>query len=482
MAGWNVYPLDDLDRESTTWSILGGFWSQVYKPRDDTAAFGLAMRWLFRQAREDLDYAKELVGRQGDYNGPIQLWKTFQFERADLESRGPIEIGEAGRVFDSSWLFGDLSNAEVGIDVGFRPRVLLDGITAPTRMLLEGSDFFHTDDGLLFVVDLADWGGEADVLSFYSWRSKRDDYSFWNIYGYGLKAPRSNSTRAIQAINALWDMTVLGPNRRAFWRYLGAICDCDLCLGDGEVVEAIWESQELLTIITDANVYRFHPDAEVLVEIGEELVEGQALTNVLRVAFLDGETPDWIEELGLPSGMAPDGLEAVSFRSGTVDTERSTDSNGNTIFRFDLGFYSDDFWERWEAQDVTPAQFIDPRASGSEGEVPPGMLPATVDPLDFLVVNLIGKSTTVVQLEAGLLGEDQLGLHWLELLRKHSSPFSNLIFQVVLPEGELTGEATMEEAEDDDPAFDENGLGDEDGIDATVALGAGFIRGDEECP
>lgn len=214
----------------------------------------------------------------------------------------------------------------------------------------------------------------------------------------------------------------------------------------GEVVELVQTDRNHLVIVTDRAVHLRHKAAVPLVAAGDVLGALGDLADDFR--WSAGRTPpDWLGYLDVPPELlevATDG--ALRFRDEEVAWAVSTDVTGATEMRFDLDAPDADqeaFWaevqRRGLAGGTTLARYLDRRSTGAVLTVTQpaaAQLPATVNPLEFLLANLLSGRAVFLRLrrECRLAAD---AVYDLGALVREALPLTGLLW--VLVEDDLVG-------------------------------------------
>jgi hypothetical protein len=238
-------------------------------------------------------------------------------------------------------------------------------------------------------------------------------------------------------VNATWDNLVEGAHHQSMLAALAAVCDVPLALSDETVVDITRDAKHLL-IITDQHAYKAAKVNTSSLAIGDRVQAGQSLTDALVVYELTrGETPSSLYNLTLGKGYLANGyFGGLSFPNKDVDLVVTTDDDGYTKLSCELGGWPgdvtqfwDDFHTRGKAAGQTLAQLLDQRTN-QVGEPTSVNLPATINPLEFLVENVLRYHVAIVKLVPQYFGPDALPLSTLRYLRQYLPPHVGMLIQV----------------------------------------------------
>jgi hypothetical protein len=446
-------PLDVLADPYAMLALLGSFWGRTYGGRDEMLACCDAAGDAIRQARQDLS---ELILSLSRYTVPIFHRRTWYL----------LYLRRSGRL--SRYLtFGDDGNYGAGIDFGAvtddvyswpcppaRIPLIFNRLADPSRSLTCGIDFtvhdgiisFRADpfaDQLLPARDILDANGTAVDREIALWCFGVDidkDY-IYKQYGYmiGLKLSSSKGYRDV--VNALLDALVGGTASEQVGAALAALTGTPYVRTDGEVVQYVERDGHGLVVITDRDAYRFPAATMPVVGPGDVLRRGDQLVDTVAIFDLNtGGIPGGLGSLAIGTGILTDGYYSdLVFQDRDVPLAVVSGPGRLTRVSWELGGHPADverFWDDVHARGIaegrTLAHLLDIRPDPSD-EPDATNLPATVNPLRFLIANLLRGNTFLVRVRAAGIADEAPGLGQLRLLRRIVPPHVALIVLVDLP-------------------------------------------------
>lgn len=439
------FPADDYDRAASLLALLGSVWTSVYDSRDQLEVLTGARGQLERQLQQDITEYRQMLSR---HDAPVmhtEHWQPLLLSSADLEQDPRTFIRVGDEPIGSFQLGG--AAAATGYAFPAPPhvtsvRLITNRITAPSYVATPAVDF-DLQDGLLIFRDnpldnpliprRRNWDDGSDsVLLWMSDVSIDKEYLF-RYFGYVLGVQMQSSPNYKLVLNAMFNAITGAVSRTDIEQLLAAIMGVPLASGD-EVVELI-DVNEHTVIVTDKNVYRFPAETTVLVEASDALYPGQPLTDRLQVYELNRRAVPPTTQLTLERGMLHPKLGPLTFENREVPWEITTDG-GYTRMACDLGGFADDVTAFWDhvhqagvAAEETLAHLLDTRGN-KFGEPAASHLPATVNPLDFLITNLLHANLFVVM--AKPVGAVGAGLQWSQLLRRILPPHVTTIMVIEL--------------------------------------------------
>lgn len=445
-----TYPVNELNEPDKLLSILGNFWTQTFG--------GAVQVEDLITARGALDFEThlqflELIASISRFKIPVfhrENWFFLLLNESDKNQSklnrphydGQFHYSNAPEIVYDQLISTDLFQWDIPADLK-AAKTILNRITEATANLTDGIDFQIQDGVISFVEDpfasdkwvtreifennqLADrqigmwvYGGEFD------WRSVYIQFG----YAIGLALQSSESYKLLT--NAIYDCLVEGTSIRAFQQFFTAITDIPVVEQDGEIVETIFtQSTEANFVLTDKNVYRLHKDSEITVSVGDVLASGQTLSDGLEfIEFNDGTGYENLSYLSVGYGMLDTGyLDNLVFENKIVPVQLTYDVNGKARIEFEIGGFALDverFWnaihEKGIAEGETLANLLDTRENPF-GEPTALALPSQINPLQFLVANVLRFNAFAVRIKPHLFGPNALGLESAFFIRKLIPP------------------------------------------------------------
>ncbi len=455
-----VYPQSDLDHGDKLLSLLGSTWSLVFEGRDHLTDYLRACAELANQTQLQ---ANEVLDSLSRFSVPI-------YHRRDLDRVALLETQKNSPQtnvarYGQDYVYGnqpdgDLIRYGTALNLGdfafplpsqlVDVPVLQNAFKNPTVVLLRGIDYLIDRErgALVFLTDPFEnielerrdvyTGSEVTDQELVLW-GVGAEYDWEQIYrrwGYALGIVADSSENYRQLVNAIFDGLNQGTARRHVEAALSAVCDIPLTHTDGEVVELVTADEVGLCVVTDAHVYRFAETAEAVVAVGDELRAGQPLTEGLRLTlFNDGEVPTDLQALAVGRSYLSFGYYGdLLFNGADVPLVVELDSNGERRLSFELGGSADDvtrFFDELHSKGLaageTLADLLDP-------------IPATINPLQFLIQNVLRNNAFLVRIKTTELGAYNMGLGFLRNLRRLTPPHTAML---ILLELTLPGETVI---------------------------------------
>jgi hypothetical protein len=494
-----LYPGNIYDRVDGLLGALGSFWSDTYQGRQQVRDLVEAKAIMETQTLQDF---RELLEAASRYKVPIlhrENWYPLWIRRS---TRNNLDVSslryDEGAQYDAGYRYDDtplrpLYRFPVPDELR-NAGVLLNRFAAPSLVWHHGIDYTLEPGRITFVNDpfsdprparqpiYLDGVVVDEELLLWVWRGEFDWDTIYQQFGYVLNLRMQSSQGYRNLLNAVFDALVGGTTATQIKTAFSAITGIPLA-GAHETVETVTMDSRGRLIITDQTVYRFHPDAAVLVSPGTALVPGQELTDALQFwEFKNGEVPTWLRALSL-------GKEhlAACFWGELVwenrDVALTVDVNhpsGFTYLSWPLGGHPLDvrkFFDEMHRRGVVEAsEAIDPCAEEETityavecgdppllrrrgtlahrldsrhtrfGEPTAAALPRTINPLQFLVANILRNNYYVVRVRLAQRGSDALGFEHARAIQRLVPPHTAMIVLVeVSPRTDRAPSSRVEE-------------------------------------
>lgn len=423
------YPTSDLDRGAKLLSLLGSFWAKVYDGRDVVRKMLEARAEVEQQNWLNLMEAVQAFSR---YEVPIfhkKNWHLHVIKQGDWDGNvwdGPNDLKQASaimnRLADPSIVLND--GLDYSVTLGSDGSSRIEFNTDPFDNPLWGTRPVFTD------------GVQTDTeLFLWIFRGDFDFKQVYNHWGYILSLALDSSEAYRDLLNAIFDALAGGTALEQVQLAYAAMTGLPLAQGN-ETVEQIVEDRRGRVVVTDVAAYRLPPDADVSVTVGEALVPGQSLTDGLAFAELNqGVTPSWVNALVLGRGMLVGKFYSdLVFANQDLAVTVTSDEDGYTRIEFPIGGFPMDvesFWEQVHQQGrdrgETLAEMLDTRTNTEGGQPESSNLPATINPVEFLIENVLRNNCLLVRVKMSALAPGAIGLHPARMLRKIVPPGTALL-------------------------------------------------------
>lgn len=467
-----TYPNSDLDRFRTIMAALGSFWSRTYEATDQVHSYSVATAELVAQSQRNL---LETVAAMSRYDVPLyhtENWVPIVLRKSqrNAEATNIAKFDQNARSFNDGRLFLDAPSEMAYYAFPLPDKLagaakIFDRLFNPTLSLDSGVDYLIDINrgALIFVEDPFD-RPEAikktifdrskpidEEIVLWAFKGKYDYEYVYTQFGYAIDLRLKTSQGYKDITNAIISGLVNGGATAADLDLaLSAICDIPLTRESKETVELVQRDAHGLLIATDKHVYRYPEDAMPLVATGDKVNAGAQLVNAFSVVELNqGGVADAISALALgPGYLSACFYGDLVFENKDVPLEVDTaHDSGYTYVKFRLGGFPLDvqqFFDEIHARGVQAAEIVqDPcdrknrklgtlahlldRRKNPDGEPTAVNLPKTINPLKFIVENVLRNNVFLVQINVGSLGRNRLGLYNIRHLRQLLPPQSAMI-------------------------------------------------------
>ena len=407
-----AFPASDLENAPLLLDSLGTFWS-AHAQRDSLEVLLETQGALHQSLVRDLQEWRDSWSIYG-----LSLSREYFMEKVTLSEaargRYAVRYGDGYEFGESTFFFG-------GSETDFPAWEVSNWVSCASIMsedfsivLVEGVDFFIDKELGLLVFNEDPFHDNA----FSSYVSDTEERTV-TLWASRLRTIYAPSRRMVSRLfGCLIPQDAEGSSLLDYMHYLSlggptwlptlrALASCwGVTVPDGgEIVQSISTYNERLLIVTDRAVHARHADAVPLVEVGDTLTLGQNIADDFQWWRNRGQTtPEWLTYLDVPDGILLDGLDG-DFRFSDASVPLVvTEEDDRTRVSWALDGSTGDEEEFWDlvhsrgiAQGTPLAQFLDVRED-AEDDPTEHSLPDTVNPLAFLLQNLLRCGVTFLRL------------------------------------------------------------------------------------
>jgi len=481
-----TYPASDYDRPRNLLAVLGSLWAETYMGAYQPQTHVEAKGQVENQSLLDL---MEVIDSAARRTVPIFHKDNWYALRLLASERNTAKTALA-RYDDGQVTYDDGSRYDVPQDVLTHAwpapdklvdvQLVMNRFTEPSLIWNDGIDYTINQDGIVFLQNPFDdprvakrtiyEDGIAVDEEALLWLF-RGDFDWENIYyqyGYVLNMRLQSSKTFRDLMNAVFDALVGGMTARQIQYAFAALTGVPLVLEPTEVIEDISRDNNHRLIITDQHVYKFAEDVLPIVEIGDTVHAGDPLVDALQIwEFNRGFVPPDLRALAMGRGfLATCYYGDLVFENRDVPlevVEAEDDPTGYTRVSFGLGGFPldvekffDEIHERGVAYSELPidpceevptifvpgdecngvpdqhirigtlAHVLDQRPE-KVGEPTAAALPSHINPLRFLIQNILRNNAYLIRVKTRGLGRDALGLYNARYLHKVVPPHTAMI-------------------------------------------------------
>lgn len=456
MARYN-FPATDYDDPNSLLALLGSFWTLVYDSRDQLLRYTAGQAQLERQREQDLREHRETHSRFDIPPYHTEHWLRLSLRESDMrrDPRTFASFGDSQGQFGTGFSFGDRREV-AGYAFPLPADVrgigsIFNRITEPSVTLSPFLDFeldlrlglviFRSNpfDNSLIPTQRVWDSADAQDRELTLWMSEvQMDWDYlYTHFGYVLDVKMQSSPNYKRVLNAVFNAVSGATSREDVEQLTAAMLGIPLAAAD-ETVEMVEADNKQLIIATGENTYLYPLSAAPLVAVGDVVTQGQPLVDMLRVYELNRRDAPPLPRLSLGEGILPAGcLADLTFENQELPWQVTADVHGITRMEFPVGGFEQDvdwFWdtvhERGVAAGQTLANLLDQRGN-KIGEPTAADLPASVNPLQFVVENLLHANLFVIH--AKVAGKTEgVGLQWSHLLRRILPPHAAVTMLIEL--------------------------------------------------
>ena len=468
------YPPEDFDRGITLMQQLGSFWNLIFQDADRLQAHIRSSGNEHGQTYLDFLEAVACVSR---LNVPVfhtENWYLMTLKRSDCAAVMSIyepndlvygyQPSGGGRPAGFMQVYG--GEDWPGVVQAVLPPPLVDVpftihnlVVNPSLTLVRGTDYdvdadrgtirFKADpfaNPLVPRRDIVDANGNVTDTEIALWVYKGQfdlDYVYMQ-FGYALGMQMKSSQGYKDLLNAFWDMYVLGPSLGLLSAFMSALSGAQTCLDATETVAVVLANEMEQVVVTDTHVYKFPLAAGLLVAVGDEIHAGAPLSDAFVIRELSGVTFDLslLSALSITDRLASGPFtSSLTFRNHDAALTYVGVEDGKAMVTFETSGFPGDidaFWDDVQARGVaagkTLANYLDVRAT-PVGEPGPASLPATINPAEFIVGQLMKSNLFVIRLRLASFWPDSPGVAVLGRLREVIPPHTTFLIYLELSPG-----------------------------------------------
>lgn len=483
-----AFPNKIYDQPENLLAVLGSWWADMYAGRDQVNSLVQGKAQLENQSIMDL---LELLASLSRFTVPI--YHTANWYPLYLRASQRNDAQTSLLRYDGSQDYDNGDRYDVPRFNAFhafpRPTTLVEAplvmnrFVAPTMTQTAGIDYIILDNAIIFRNNPFDDPRVAKRAIYqdglivdteallWVYRGQFDWDTIYRQFAYVIGLRLKSSAGYRDLMNAVYDAMVGGTTRGDLLRALSAMTGVPLVREAEETIVDMVRDTENMVIITDLSVYKFGLAAEPVVEIGQKVYRGQALTDALQIHELNqGIVPATLTSMALGQGFLSTCFYAdLVFENKevplVVDTKHPS---GYTRVSWDLGGFPLDVQQffddlhargvaeaerpvteceqltktiRYPANDCDEEEVIARRGTLAHyldlrevmvGEPTATMLPRTINPLKFLIENILRNNAYIVRVKTSGAGHGGVGLYNARLLRKIIPPSTAMILIVDL--------------------------------------------------
>jgi len=450
-----TYPSNDFQRPEFVRSLLGSVWTHIYDPGRSLIDDRVRARTEFEeQNHRNLLEAAAAVSR---YTVPIyhtENWYAFYLLESQINNNDaalwrfddvdlPAFDASPGFQFDVPLVTGEFT-FELPTGVVDIP-LISNRITDSSRVLTKNLDFRvdSTRNGIIFkqnpfsdelfaTRDVFENGVRVDKeLVLWLFRPQIDWDLVYQHFGYvlDLELPASEPYRDL--VNCIMDGIAGGTALEQVECMVSMMTGIPLVRDRAETVTDIRKDALHLLVTTDQHVYKHNLTSTAVVAIGDELVAGTPLiTGFEQLTPSSGQTSANLPALVMGGGMLSNDFRGELIFENTAVALSVTGAVGQERIEFSLGGHPLDvelFWDTVHARRLTyNTSLFDLMLA----ETAP--LASTINPLEFLLANILRNNVVIFRVNAVDFTEFALGLGPSKLLRRITPPHITLLLVIEL--------------------------------------------------
>ena len=457
MADAPQYPANDFQQGFQLLQQLGSFWLNIFQ---DEAVLQQHVRSVGLQRGQTYLNYLETVACLSRFTVPVfhtEDWFLLILKKSESEgvpsvyADGNLYYGPqpAGAVRPQGFeqTYGgtdrpDLVQCPLPPTFVDAPWTLQNMVVDPTKTWIKGIDYdIDTERNLIrfretpfdnqLVPTRYVYGADGQVqdqeIAIWAYKGKFDLDYVYTHFGYVLGIAMQSSQFYKDLLNRLWDMYLLGASVETLRFFLSALSGAPLILGQQETVEVIQTEEDSILIVTDLNVYRVVETANLLVEVGETYFHGDPITDAFQIIETSGAHMDLsiLPYLSLSNAFTTSGqFSDLTFKNSVAALDYlGLDADDKAVVRFEVsGFPSDveRFWTAVQERGQEPgkktlAEYLDTRED-PVGQPTPADLPATINPMEFIITNLMRNNLFIMRIRQASFDPEAPGVQFFREL------------------------------------------------------------------
>jgi hypothetical protein len=462
-----IYPNSDLQDPAKLLGMLGSLWTNVYGGRALVEDRVDVVAQLAEQSHIDFGEMQTTLNR---YEIPVhhrENWQVLNLRQSDMnqtdaslwrfdDSDLPTFDGNPEFAFDTP-----LDSTEftfIAPDALASVKLITNRITSPSVVLHGDIDFrlmpdrngivFRTnpfDNDLITRTEIFEGGVITDTgLTLWLCRPEFDWQYIYEHFGYVIGRQLASSESYRDLTNRVMDAVAGGTALEQATEIISLFAGIPLVRNPVEVVEDIHTNAEHVVVLTDSHVYRHSASATAAVAIGDTVQQGDPLITAYEIIRPGIDDPAMLSAIVLGKGLlSAEFAGELIFRNEDVALE-VTGVIGSERVEFSIGGHPLDielFWDTVHARQATYGQSLFDLLA-TQG-LP---LPATINPLEFVMDNILRNNAMVIHLEADSFGPTALGFGPGEMIRRIMPPHTAILLVIELPG--FTDSATIDNVAD----------------------------------
>ena len=417
-----VYPKNDLDKIEKMVSILGGYWSESYEGRDQIRDIVSSRSKLWQQALISWEEAVKSRSRKDITSYSTSIWVRVVLDKSKGASvlndyKGKSKYGNTpyikyGEISGASW---DLPIGVVGVSQ------IYNRVSEPSASLFETIDYNidRRSNRIVFKINpfnnakfprelITNNDGTVDEqLTMWFHMAKIDKKAVQRFYGVPIGIDGESGDSYKDLVNQVYDCLIEGPSSYKISKVIGDSIECPISKNTETVIDISEGSRTI--IVTDKEVYYAPEGAESTVTLGQTIAPGISLSDALSIKEIRrGVNLDNLPSLTIGAGLVDNSiLGNLSFVNDNVPVDTvKVGSRVNVTFK--IGghpFDVDQFWKlvrkNEDKKKISLAHILSKTPAGKE--VDEVTLPRQINPLRFLVDELMPRGVNLITIKAGRL-------------------------------------------------------------------------------
>lgn len=422
-----IIKTDILDSAQDMKSLLGTFWQEQFENQTDLNAFLNARAILGRHLEQLTAELKNSRSRVDIQPFAVKKYVPLEFNIDNAVKHSQVYQGGQLPNFGLTFPAIDkLNRVPILCPTPFGSRTYVDGV----NFVKEASgEFTFVEDVAYSSVNNTLWGREAEF----------DEEQLWMMFGYLIGIKINSGIGYKRIINAIMNASINGATISTLINFVRAVFDVPVA-EKAETVEVISVDQRGKLIITPTRVYRCDADANILVSAGDVLIEGQFLTDAVKIYYPPIKSlPSEVTSITIDlKKLDPNLTGSITFENTNKTITVTENVFGYTKITWPMPGNAtnvSNFFNLLHVNGVnnqkTLANYLDKRPAPQSTQPGPNSLPTEINPLEVLCKMVLRNHYYVITYKESELGLDALGIEVFDQIKQILPPETGYLLVAV---------------------------------------------------
>ena len=400
-----TYPNSWLDAPSKINSLVGDFWGDSYVQSQLLLDIANVQASWCKQNYVNMTEAAEVLGR---IDIPIyhkENWYTFAFNQSAMTETGGKYTLVPSNPDTSITKIAYLSDKILLPNVTYRQYV--DYTIDASGNLVFNLNPFEDDDITKTVIFDSNSVSDNQIKLFAYHTTDDNEYptTFWG-YILGMNINTSENYKTL--LNGIFDAITEGTSSFNLLSTVSGVYDIPITTDDETIIDIVAMENEVL-VCGSNNTYSYQIEDTATFAVGDTVIKGTGLTDSLRMYDVkQGQKPLVADITGITITkgiLPPDYTGNITFPNANVATSVTLEGGYNRLtfpLDGDAGMITK-FWADVSAREDAEGVTLYSRVLQKYNNIP-----ATVNPMNFLLDHFLHKNVIVISIDSDYIGDDEL--------------------------------------------------------------------------